>query len=219
MHTLGEAAQILHIGRVTLAKWLRRLDIEPERHPLDWRFRVLSDAQVEQIAATLRQLPGRSVVMGYTSAPSPSRLEAFVARYGGNLGVENDTTAQDAPKAPAPSQREIAHKADKHRKVVHVEALPDGLCSRTEAALAHNLPLTTVRRWAQEGRIETAAETFAGVSGRFSIAQPITTRGLAMLFQLANRRPDFISCPQCPHAWMSLSADLLHKERAEKENE
>ena len=42
MHTMGEAAAILGIGRVTLEKWCKRLGIEPERHPQDWRFRTIT---------------------------------------------------------------------------------------------------------------------------------------------------------------------------------
>lgn len=57
MPTLGEAAQMLRIGRVTLAKRIKRLGIETTRHEWDYRYEVIAPEDVERIAEARRKLP------------------------------------------------------------------------------------------------------------------------------------------------------------------
>ena len=183
MHTIGEAAQLLGIGRVTLEKWCKRLHITPERHPQDWRYRVLSDEQVQAVRDARAQMPGKSTVTPY----------APVARSQPNLSEQGAMSSRLPIVTPRPS-------AGRRSAPYAGYVLPDGMMSRTDVATAHNFPASTLRRWCDEGRIETDGGTYGGEHGQFQAARPVTARGLAQFYALASGRSDFRRCPDCPHS-------------------
>jgi len=187
MPTLGEACQQLRIGRVTLEKWIDRLHIEKTRHEWDWRFTVIAPEDVERISEARRKLPqsARSAITG-AFIPTVSTL-AFDRR------PARDETANDVSPTVRATPRQRPLQRDSFT------GLPEGMMSRTDVAAAHGLALTTLRRWCDDGRIDCDPGVYALAHGRFSIARPITRRGLAQLYQLASHRPDFTRCPGCPH--------------------
>ena len=73
------------------------------------------------------------------------------------------------------------------------------MMAKEDASRLHGVPTSTLRRWCQEGRIETHEATYAGEHGRYGIVNPITARGLAQFYALASGRSDFTPCAQCPH--------------------
>lgn len=183
MPTIGEACQRLGIGRVTLEKWMDRLHIVPEKHPQDWRYRVLTDEQVQRIADERAKMPGHINKHLYVALRSPSA---------GSMARDASLTL-----APLPRQRPLQRDS--------FTALPDGMMSRSDAAEAHNVPLTTLRRWCDEGRVETHTGIYGGEHGRRPVIDPITRRGLAQFYALASSRADFTRCPQCPHADLEIA--------------
>jgi hypothetical protein len=188
MPTLGEACQQLRIGRVTLTKWMKRLDIAATRHEYDWRFTVIAPEDVERIAEARRKLPqtGRSGVTGANI--SSYSLPAFDRR------PARDETANDASPTvrASPRQRPLQRAT--------FSELPDGMMSKEDASRLHNVPTTTLRRWCADGRIETTSGQYPGEGGRYGVVDPLTRRGLAQLYQLASQRADFTACPSCPHS-------------------
>lgn len=175
MPTLNDAARQLAISEKTLRKWMKRLEMKPARHDYDWRFYVLSDEQVQQIKDARAQMPGNAhPLSGLSGSVIPSAMAFPIP------------AAPRRSYSPRPAQ-------------VTQGALPDGLTSRSDAAAAHGVPMTTVRRWCEDGRIECDGGVYALDHGRFSIAQPITRRGMRQLYEMASQRPGFITCEQCPH--------------------
>ena len=184
MPTLGEACQQLRIGRVTLAKWIKRLGIETTRHEWDYRYEVIAPEDVERIAEARRKLPqasGRPPMI-----PSYSSL-AFDRRQ------SERETVSDAPPTVTPMSRQRAMRR------VASSGLPDGMMSRSDVADLHNFPASTLRRWCDEGRIETDGGVYGGEHGQFQAARPVTPRGLRQFYALACSRTDFRACPSCPH--------------------
>lgn len=188
MPTLGEACQQLRIGRVTLAKWIKRLGIETTRHEWDYRFEVIAPEDVERIADARRKLP--SAQRG-VAIPSYSSLAFDRRQSDGAVGSEASSSVM-----PTPRQRPL----QRHALRASGDGLPDGMMSRTDVATAHTFPASTLRRWCDEGRIETDAGVYGGAHGQFQAARPVTARGLAQFWRLAHQRSDFTTCPDCPHA-------------------
>jgi hypothetical protein len=100
-HTLGEACRSLRISRKTLDKWLVRLEIEPKRHPRDWRYWTISDDQLEQIRLARAEMPGMvpplmrppayargSIIPPASIRPSESQRSASQEPSGVLLGVQ-----------------------------------------------------------------------------------------------------------------------------------
>ncbi len=187
MPTLGEACQTLRIGRVTLAKWIKRLGIETTRHEWDYRYEVIAPEDVERIAEARKKLPSRASGVTGAFIPTVSTL-AFDRR------PARDETANDASLRVSPMRRQRPLQRDASTP------LPDGMMSRTDCADLHTFPRSTLRRWCDDGRIETSSATYGGEHGTFAIAQPVTTRGLAQFYTLAHGRADFTRCPSCPHS-------------------
>ena len=184
MPTLGEACQQLRIGRVTLAKWIKRLGIATTRHEWDYRFEVIAPEDVERIADARRKLP--SAQRG-VAIPSYSSLAFDRRQSGAGTASEASPVGTPTPRRP-PLQRGPSG------------VLPDGMLSRTDVATLHTFPASTLRRWCDEGRIETDSGTYGGAHGQFQAARPVTARGLAQFWRLAHQRSDFTACPDCPHA-------------------
>lgn len=59
MINVGDAAQQLGIGRVTLEKWMKRLGIEPTRNSYDWRFHEISEEDLRRIRWAREQMPAQ----------------------------------------------------------------------------------------------------------------------------------------------------------------
>lgn len=189
MHTIGEAAALLGIGRVTLEKWCKRLGIEPARHPQDWRFRTLTPEQVQQIADERAKMPGNPPVI-----PSSSPL-AFRRRQSEEGGYLDTSPAQSA----MPRQRQQRTRAPKAGGE-DLPPLPAGHVSRQHVGPDHGIPAATVLSWCNAGKIETLAGEYRGaVPGAFSVRNPVTLLGLAQFYQLASPRSDFVRCLACPH--------------------
>ena len=188
MPTLGEACQQLRIGRVTLAKWIKRLGIATTRHEWDYRFEVIAPEDVERIADARRKLP--SAQRG-VAIPSYSSLAFDRRQSDGAVGSEASSSVM-----PTPRQRPL----QRHALRASGDGLPDGMMSRTDVATLHTFPASTLRRWCDEGRIETDSGTYGGAHGQFQAARPVTARGLAQFWRLAHQRSDFTTCPDCPHA-------------------
>ena len=188
MPTLGEACQQLRIGRVTLAKWIKRLGIATTRHEWDYRFEVIAPEDVERIADARRKLP--SAQRG-VAIPSYSSLAFDRRQSDGAVGSEASSSVM-----PTPRQRPL----QRHALRASGDGLPDGMMSRTDVATLHTFPASTLRRWCDEGRIETDSGTYGGAHGQFQAARPVTARGLAQFWRLAHQRSDFTACPDCPHA-------------------
>ena len=188
MPTLGEACQQLRIGRVTLAKWIKRLGIATTRHEWDYRFEVIAPEDVERIADARRKLP--SAQRG-VAIPSYSSLAFDRRQSDGAVGSEASSSVM-----PTPRQRPL----QRHALRASGDGLPDGMMSRTDVATLHTFPASTLRRWCDEGRIETDSGTYGGAHGQFQAARPVTARGLAQFWRLAHQRSDFTPCLDCPHA-------------------
>ena len=188
MPTLGESCQQLCIGRVSLAKWIKRLGIATTRHEWDYRFEVIAPEDVERIADARRKLP--SAQRG-VAIPSYSSLAFDRRQSDGAVGSEASSSVM-----PTPRQRPL----QRHALRASGDGLPDGMMSRTDVATAHTFPASTLRRWCDEGRIETDAGVYGGAHGQFQAARPVTARGLAQFWRLAHQRSDFTTCPDCPHA-------------------
>lgn len=188
MPTLGEACQQLRIGRVTLAKWIERLQIETTRHAWDWRYQVIAPEDVERIAEARRQVPARTHVP--TVANMPPALSRGDSDGSGRLA--------DTFHIPAPARRPVRRVSASSAAAV----LPDGWMSRTEAADVHGLARTTVRTWIAKQGFETGGDTFGGVSGQFGGEAPLTSKGLAQLVAYArvHQPHNFHPCTKgCPH--------------------
>lgn len=184
MPYLDEAARQLGISEKTLRRWLRIVEppITPTRHRYDRRYQLISEEDVEVIRVARSEKPG---VTGVTQAPmlsvrSPQPNLAGVAL----ADRESPQPPRQRPSAGALSASFF---------------LPDGLVSRSELASQHGVPLTTMRRWCDEGHIETDSGVYAGASGRFSIAHPVTRHGQHQFYVLASARRDFVACSLCPH--------------------
>ena len=185
MPHLDVAARHLGVSEKTLRKWLRQVEppIEPTPHKRDRRYHVISDAEVERLRQALAERPG-------VHTP-PVRTDAHQTRYGANLGEQPSKPSQ-LPLAPVrPRQRAVSASSS---------GLPDGMLSRTDVATLHTFPASTLRRWCDEGRIETDSGTYGGAHGQFQAARPVTARGLAQFWRLAHQRSDFTPCLDCPHA-------------------
>ena len=188
MPYLDVAARQLGVSEKTLRKWLRQVEppIEPTPHQRDRRYHVISDAEVERVRQALAERPGI-----HTPPALPALTDASRTRYGANLG-ERPSQPIQLPLAPArPRQRPVSASPD---------GLPDGMLSRTDVATLHTFPASTLRRWCDEGRIETDAGVYGGAHGQFQAARPVTARGLAQFWRLAHQRSDFTPCLDCPHA-------------------
>jgi len=191
MPTLGEACQQLRVGRVTLAKWIKRLGIETTRHEFDWRYEVIAPEDVDRIAEARRKLPvtTKQPVI-YTSD------ELAFGRRSTASGSDAIPTPRVAPLAPTPRPRQP------QRRAVIEASLPDGLVSLTEAADMHGVLryMTTFRRWRDEyDKLDCDPRTFSGERGQFPVVRPLTRKGLAQFYQLASPRSDFVRCSACPH--------------------
>lgn len=187
MPYLDVAARQLGVSEKTLRKWLRQVEppIEPTPHQRDRRYHVISDAEVERVRQALAERPGI-----HTPPALPALTDASRTRYGANLG-ERPSQPIQLPIAPArPRQRPVSASSS---------GLPDGMLSRTDVATLHTFPASTLRRWCDEGRIETDSGTYGGAHGQFQAARPVTARGLAQFWRLAHQRSDFTACPDCPH--------------------
>lgn len=180
--TLGDAARALRVSRHTLDKWLDRLHITPERHPQDYRFYTISADELQTIRDERAKMPGSRP----TTIPSYSSL-AFDRRQ------SERETVSDAPPTVTPMSRQRAMRR------VASSGLPDGMMSRSDVADLHNFPASTLRRWCDEGRIETDGGVYGGEHGQFQAARPVTSRGLRQFYALARSRTDFRACPSCPH--------------------
>ena len=183
MPTLGEACQQLRIGRVTLAKWIKRLDIATTRHEWDYRYEVIAPEDVERIAEARRKLP---------TAQRPTIIPSYSALAFDRRQSEQGVSSEASPdRAPVSRQRPLQRGPS--------GALPDGMMSKEDASRLHGVPTSTLRRWCRDGRIETRQGTYAGEHGQYGIVDPLTRRGLAQFYALASGRPDFTPCAQCPH--------------------
>lgn len=190
MTTLREAAQRLGVSMTTLEKWCKRLGIEPKRHPQDWRFRVLSDEQIEQIRQERALMPApQAVISSYNSLAFDRRSAAS-----GNEGIANDATA---PLSPAPRLRQPQRRASS--RAPSAEGLPAGMMSKKDAARLHGIARSTIENWCQAGKVDTSPETFQPPHGHWPIVRPLTRRGLAQFYALAKGHADFTACPDCPH--------------------
>ncbi len=181
MPTIGEACQRLGIGRVTLEKWMDRLHITPEKHPQDFRYRVLTDEQVQAIRDERAKMPGHAPV-------TPPTYTRNALRADSDVSVTRDVSPTVRPVS---RQRPLRAEAS--------TPLPDGWMSRTDCADLHGFPRTTLRTWCAEGKIETSSETFGGEHGTFETRQPITAQGMRQFYALASGRGDFQRCDACPH--------------------
>lgn len=187
MPTLDEACRTLRLSRKTLRKWLDRLSIEPQQHPYDQRFYTITDEDLQRVKDARAQMPGARQTPTYTPAYIPS--ESYKA-----LRAKSD---EETVRDVSPSVVSLPRRAPLQRE--SFMELPDGMMGKQDAALRHGLPLTTLRRWVQEGKIETARGEYGGMHGQFLVRDPLTRRGLAQLYHLASRRPDFRRCADCPH--------------------
>ena len=190
MPYLDVAARQLGVSEKTLRKWLRQVEppIEPTPHQRDRRYHVISDAEVERVRQALAERPG---VQRGVAIPSYSSLAFDRRQSDGAVGSEASSSVM-----PTPRQRPL----QRHALRASGDGLPDGMMSRTDVATLHTFPASTLRRWCDEGRIETDSGTYGGAHGQFQAARPVTARGLAQFWRLAHQRSDFTTCPDCPHA-------------------
>src|SRR5260221_12116002 len=68
--------------------------------------------------------------------------------------------------------------------------LPPGMMSRSDVADAHGFPLTTLRAWCKDGKVETSPETYGSEHGHFAVERPVTRRGRARFYTLPGQRRD-----------------------------
>lgn len=129
MPTLGEACTQLRVSRRTLDKWLKRLEIEPQKHPRDWRYFTITDDQVQQIREARAEMPGAQSVPYTRNTPlgSPA-LGAYVSTR---------------PPAPRPA-------ASHHREP---EDLPVGAIWLVDLARECGMNTRTARDHADAGTI------------------------------------------------------------------
>lgn len=222
MPTLERAASQLNISEKTLRRWIKLLNaknpeqpIETPRHEWDLRHRVISESDLKRITDARSQMPGYTgtVVypppygaLGWGAAPPYSVPQAW--------GAPDDTTAHSGhgvaaqPRertSPTPPQGDAALGHGSARRARRVpgpsegQPLPDGMMSRTDVADLHNFPRSTLRRWCEEGRVETVNQSFGGEHGTFAVHQPVTATGVRQFYLLASGRADFQRCDACPH--------------------
>jgi hypothetical protein len=123
MRTLRDVCRDLDVTYKTLDKWMKRLDITPERHPRDYRFWCLDDEQVEEIRRARSEMPG--------GAPArinpPRRLNT---------------------KTPQAQQSDLALSAS-----LVYGGLPDGLVSLESFAREHHIARQTAMKGVSSGRL------------------------------------------------------------------
>lgn len=180
MLTLDQAARQLGISEKTLRRWLALIDppITPTTHRYDRRYRMLSEDDVARIRAERDTLPEKNASRTPISRPQAHQTGA--------------TPLDVSGQGPMPARLPVAAPTRTN--------LPTGMMGRQEAALTHGIPLTTLRRWCDEGRIETDSGAYGGERGRYAVKMPLTVRGLAQFYALASHRTDFTPCPDCPHS-------------------
>ena len=198
MTTLIEACQLLGVSRATLVKWCRRLEITPTRHAFDYRFYVLSAEEIERIREARAQMPAVNAAL---RSPQPNPT----AQPG-----RDDRSPIFAPEtAEQPLSASFSRGMTASRVRTHTPPdesptsglLNDGLMSRTDAADRHGIPRSTLRRWCEEGRIETSPASYGGAHGTFVVRQPLTQKGLTQLVAYArvHQPHNFHTCDLCPH--------------------
>lgn len=135
MPTIQEAAAQLRVSRPTLKKWMTYCGVEPKQHPLDKRFYVITDEQLQQIAEVLSERPGQKPVPRLTSQPAYQR------------NVFRHPQLPDSPES--------------HYRASLVQqpssgGLPDGWVSWRSFAAAHGIPASTVQKSIESGRLEVS---------------------------------------------------------------
>ena len=129
MPTIGEACTILRLSRRSLELWMHRLDITPKPHPLDFRYHILTDEQVQLLADTLAQRPDRSVL--------PARSTAPVTR------IRRPVNAPRPPGEPLSAPQ--GHPGD--------DGLPEGWIGWREMCRVHHVPESTAQKALDTGRL------------------------------------------------------------------
>jgi hypothetical protein len=125
--TLRDVCDELNVTRKTLAKWLARLDLTPERHAYDYRYFTLTAEQVETIRSARASMPDAA------SAP-PARVK---------VAPRVRTAIKTADGAVGASGMD--------------ESLSPGLVSLESFALAHGVARQTAIKGIQSGRLITAS--------------------------------------------------------------
>ncbi len=183
MPTLDQAARHLGISEKTLRRWLRlcKPPITPVEHPLDRRYHVITPEELQRVADLRAQLPATQN-SPFAPVTHPQPRQAALPRAAGTFPIPTARKARRTPQSDGGGM------------------LPDGAMSKEDASRLHNVPMTTLRRWCDAGRIEVDPGEYGGEGGRFPVKHPLTRAGLAQLYQLASARPDFTRCPSCPHS-------------------
>ena len=106
---LRDACGELQISYHTLEKYMRRLSITPSRHPIDLRFYVLDDEQLDKLRAYMAQKPG--AMNG--AARMPRRQDAALLSVAAPVRVEPSESALRASQGST------------HGSILNLELLPD----------------------------------------------------------------------------------------------
>lgn len=214
MPTMGEAARLLGIGRVTLEKWCKRLDLTPERHPYDYRYFTLTEEQVDAIRAARRQMPSASSTWRepppmpplYPSLSARSALRAKSERGGysgtGGGGAGGVTDSVDGEARPS------GHGAHSpQQETLRAHPLPAGWMAVSTFCRRHGLYDRSVLRELAMPTPLVAPEgqPWGSKSARSSLYQPVLfayrAEELTRACQVAAAKwpARWRPCPDCPH--------------------
>jgi hypothetical protein len=194
--TLQEACLALAIDQVTLYRWLKRANIEPIRDTADERKRLLTLAQVKDLARTHnRQLQGKNIADALQLTEDiTARLEALekqVSDLAGQLAALRE-------QKPGPPVRVLRPaKAEYETKVPSGYGLPAGLVSWRKFAEDHGMPGSTVKRAIDAGSL--SIEPGPWKVGRVYIKGALDAAGRAQFWEMYHTSERFTPCPDCPH--------------------
>ncbi len=193
MHPKMEVARLLGLDMRVLTKCIRYANISFVRSPDDARKQLFTDDMVGQIREAHVALYGHAPYGDLVA--EVEELKRRVARL-----EANPAPAVRVP-LPAPALAPLPRVVRPMPTVRRQESiLPPGMVSRSDVADAHGFPLTTLRAWCKDGKVETSPETYGSEHGHFAVERPVTRRGLAQFYALASQRRDnFTPCKECPH--------------------
>src|SRR5260221_7717294 len=162
MHPKMEVARLLGLDMRVLTKCIRYANISFVRSPDDARKQLFTDDMVGQIREAHVALYGHAPYGDLVAEVEElkrrlARLEAHPASV-----VHVPVPAP----MPAPLPRVVRPMPTVRRQE---SILPPGMMSRSDVADAHGFPLTTLRAWCKDGKVETSPETYGSEQDRKSV--------------------------------------------------
>lgn len=204
---MQEACIALSIDHATLYRWLIRAQIEPKCDTVDKRKRVLTLAQVQELARlhnrVLHDIPSNAVMQSAMQDILQNALQNYnerIAELEKRIAeLERLVQKQPALLRPAPATYETARPASlRPTRLVHNGGqLPDGLVGFRQFAELHNMAQSTGQRAIESGRLEVVRGKWK--VGRAWVEMALDQLGRRKFFDLFFENPGFKACPQCPH--------------------